>query len=370
MDVFSFDHLSSTEFEEFCYDLLHSLGFVNVNWRKGTGYSSSPADRGRDIECQLLHIGPGGRQYFVKWFVECKHYKEGVPPDKLSGALAWAQSERPDKLLIIVSNFLSNPAKDYLRNIEINNKPAFKIECWEKKDLETMTSTKAKLLMKYRISGDFPFLAIMHPVHLKYIKEVPMNTINYLFECIERLDTEKRDGLFSVAYDFIIRPRYREPITRNETMRDLLIDEMSYPAFKKKCYKIIASGEISQYVLTHFIVSSVLNFAFAIGDTTNTDKAASAFLPMMKFHQYQMEIGRGDKEEHLRIVESYQRQIDETPQRIQRNYEHYVYLCEQFIDRLFAEPYLSNEELKQTLKTEEDAEEYEFAKEWFRNHLS
>lgn len=36
MNQFSLDHLDSTEFEEFCFDLLGSLGFTNLDWRKGT----------------------------------------------------------------------------------------------------------------------------------------------------------------------------------------------------------------------------------------------------------------------------------------------------------------------------------------------
>jgi len=39
--MFSLDELTPTTFEEFCYDLLTALGFVNVNWRKGTGLNSS-----------------------------------------------------------------------------------------------------------------------------------------------------------------------------------------------------------------------------------------------------------------------------------------------------------------------------------------
>jgi hypothetical protein len=37
MSDISFDRLSSTKFEEFCFDLLSASGFVNVDWRKGTG---------------------------------------------------------------------------------------------------------------------------------------------------------------------------------------------------------------------------------------------------------------------------------------------------------------------------------------------
>src|SRR5437016_2925642 len=111
MQSFSVDHLNETQFEEFCYDLLGEIGFTNRNWRKGTGLSSSPSDRGRDIECEKDMIDPVGNKYPEKWFVECKHYQRGVPPERLQGILAWANAERPNHVLIIASNFLSNPAK-------------------------------------------------------------------------------------------------------------------------------------------------------------------------------------------------------------------------------------------------------------------
>jgi HJR/Mrr/RecB family endonuclease len=48
----SFDNLDSTDFEEFCHDLLIEMGFVNVDWRKGTPKRASPSDRGRDLVAQ------------------------------------------------------------------------------------------------------------------------------------------------------------------------------------------------------------------------------------------------------------------------------------------------------------------------------
>jgi hypothetical protein len=51
------NRLSATEFEEFCHDLLEELGFVNLDWRKGTGKKTSPADSGRDIISDQQHHG-------------------------------------------------------------------------------------------------------------------------------------------------------------------------------------------------------------------------------------------------------------------------------------------------------------------------
>jgi hypothetical protein len=49
----SFANLDDVDFEEFCFDLLIELGFVNVDWRKGAPKKASPSDRGRDLVAQL-----------------------------------------------------------------------------------------------------------------------------------------------------------------------------------------------------------------------------------------------------------------------------------------------------------------------------
>ncbi|MDN4734777.1 restriction endonuclease [Vibrio parahaemolyticus] len=92
---FTLNNLKDSEFEDFCYDLLQSMDFVNLSWRKGTGLSSSPSDQGRDIQGKLLRTDIDGSQHHEQWFIECKHYMKGVPPEKLQSALAWANSKDP-----------------------------------------------------------------------------------------------------------------------------------------------------------------------------------------------------------------------------------------------------------------------------------
>lgn len=149
MREFSLDHLTATEFEEYCYDLLSMLGIVKLDWRKGTGLSSSPSDRGRDIEGVRMLTDIDSEIYHETWFVECKHYKQGVPPDAIQGALSWATSKRPHTLLIIASNFLSNATKDYLADYKRENKPCFRMKYWEKPNLEGLSLSKPALLIKY-----------------------------------------------------------------------------------------------------------------------------------------------------------------------------------------------------------------------------
>jgi len=134
----SFANLDATDFEEFCFDLLVALGFINVDWRKGTDKKASPADRGRDLVAQLERTDVDGHIYHETWFVDCKHYQRGVPPDALQGLMTWAEAERPDAVLAITSGYLSNPAKDWLRQYQQNRRPPFRVRYWEKPQLKQM----------------------------------------------------------------------------------------------------------------------------------------------------------------------------------------------------------------------------------------
>jgi hypothetical protein len=147
----SFDELDETEFEEFCYDLLIELGFVNVDWRKGTPKKASPSDRGRDIVAHLERADVDGHKYFDTWFVDCKHYERGVPPEALQGLMTWAEAERPGTVLVIASGFLSNPAKDWLAAYGRNRHPPFRMRHWEKPILGRMLAKHPSLLSRHAI---------------------------------------------------------------------------------------------------------------------------------------------------------------------------------------------------------------------------
>lgn len=72
-----------------------------------------------------------------------------MPPTELQNLLAWAQAERPDIALFVVSNFLSNPAKAYLDSYRVNQRPAFKIKVWERPQLEKLAAPRAALLRRH-----------------------------------------------------------------------------------------------------------------------------------------------------------------------------------------------------------------------------
>jgi hypothetical protein len=121
MPRLTFTYINETQFEEFAFDLLHELKFVNIDWRKGTPKQSSPADKGRDIVAQQIVKDIDDATTLQTWFVDCKHFKRAVPPTELQNLLAWAEAERPDVALFVVSGYLSNPSKDYIETYKRNN---------------------------------------------------------------------------------------------------------------------------------------------------------------------------------------------------------------------------------------------------------
>jgi hypothetical protein len=147
----SFNRLSATDFEEFCHDLLEEIGFVNLDWRKGIGKKTSPSDSGRDIVAHLQRTDIDKTKRQEKWFVDCKHYKAGVPAKDLHNLLAWAEAERPDVALFILSNFLTNSAKDYLEAYKRNTRPPFEIKYWERPKLQSLTGGHRDLLLMHGV---------------------------------------------------------------------------------------------------------------------------------------------------------------------------------------------------------------------------
>ncbi|RPJ71071.1 MAG: hypothetical protein EHM20_14920 [Alphaproteobacteria bacterium] len=334
--AFTLNNLSGTDFECFCFDLLKILDFVNLGWRKGTGLSTSPSDQGRDIQGQLLKKDIDGSEHHETWFVECKNYIKGVPPDKIQGALAWANAERPDVLLIVVSNFLSNPTKHFLDEYKKENKPPYRIKVWELKELEKLTTGKNDLRRKYNLATEITFLSILNNYHLVYSMKPQFNTIEYFIELMDSLDPEKRDEAFSMPYFDLICPRYRTPISGEETLSELQMDTVDYAVFRKKCLGM--SLEDSPFFV-HKLVSSCLAWLFDMADKT-------ALLDIQNTQRWLIEhieadmVGEKDDNRRamlLKMLDLPQKTLKELPERLERNYNLYNYICNELVRKLLAE---------------------------------
>lgn len=337
MNNFSLDHLNEVEFENFCYELLAEMGFINLSWRKGTGLESSPADSGRDIECSLEKTDIDGTKYFEKWFVECKHHRKGISPKEILGILSWAQAENPDMVLIIASNFFSNNSKDYLEKYKKENKPKFKIRIWEKPDLEKLCLSKTRLLNKYKIPSDFSFLSILHPAHIFYLKEPPLNSLDYFLNLLDQLNPIKRDEALGWVYHFIIRPKFKKPVTWKETMKELVIDDVSYESFRKKCIEIHEADIIGEGLFVSCITTFILSWLIKQGDVTSIDDAIQSSESSLANFKKEL-IKRPDDREHLeKLIRSTEDRIKNIPNNMKQTYEIYNYFCTNVVAPLLVE---------------------------------
>jgi hypothetical protein len=332
----AFGHLSPAEFEEFTYDLLSHLGFVNLNWRKGSGKPGASADQGRDIKADLHREDFDKTQHFEKHFVQCKHYTEGVPPNKLEDALAWASAERPSVLLFVVSNFLSNSTKNWLEAYERNNRPAFRIKVWERKDLEGLLASKPALKKKYGLGLVDPNVGL-HPAHLRYVRQPYLNRIEQMLAILDSIEPKRRDAIFSVSYHAIVNPKFNQPVTGKEKFKDLLVDRVDYPAFRTKCV------ELAKHVGEHFLVRAVISDALAwtahLANPLDVERRVTVHQDLIR--QFEGDLLKAtnpeEKSEIQHLLEITKDQARTVWDRQKESEAHYKFICESILPRLHLE---------------------------------
>lgn len=335
----NFNHLSDGEFEEFSFDLLASLGLINLSWRRGSGKRGATADQGRDITGQSLERDIDGHARLETWFIQCKRYEAGVPPDKLDGAIAWATAERPDVLLIIASNFLSNPAKTWIDDYQRNNRPPFRIKVWERKDLERFVLSRLQLAQKYRLNTGLPLIETLHPAHILYAVQPCMNSLEYFFEQVERWDASDRDDILSFGYLNLINPRYREGQTGNETMGELRIDAMDYSSFKSKCFTLAHRFRIADEFLVQAIIIQALGWCCSFADHSETQAAVKRNERMIAHASQMLEQERDTTRQAAfkKMIEFSRRLLDSADERRQTAERRYRMLCESLLPALYLE---------------------------------
>jgi len=333
--TFSLDHLSDVEFEEFCYDLLLRLGAKGVSWRKGTGYDSSPSDQGRDIECCFTNEEPDGGQRQERWFVECKHYKEGVPPTKITGALAWAAAERPDVLLLIASNAFSNQCKTHLQQFRETNRPQFRVKTWELKDLENFTAAKPDLLRKYGMADDYPFLPLLHPAHICFMKELRRNTLKAFFATLEKAGPHRFREAWDLVSLLVIKPQVRLPADPNETDADLIMKPTGYVEFRQKSFELART--VDETFLVRAIVNEALWAAFNAGDKTQLERVLNNYHSFIKRLEEESQTNPARAQANSQTIAELKSHIAQLPERVQQGYERYCAFCDEVVVPLLRE---------------------------------
>lgn len=336
MEKIDFDKLTETQFEELCFDLLNELNYVNLSWRKGTGLSSSPSDGGRDIECEFLRIHSNGETQLEKWFVECKHYKNGVPPEKLQSAISWANLKKPDHFLIIVSNFLSNPCKNYIE--ELKEQQNYKIHIWENPDLRRLLVGKTRILKKYGLVDELSNIMYMHSAHLKYVQMPRLNKLKSLFDIFDMLDSEKRDEILQHVYFHVINPEFENPKSEIQTIGELMKGKLSYYIFQEKCFTL--KNKVSEMFLVSSIITYTLQYLFCMCDYSRKDEIVFTNKAMiMRFREDASNKEGIEKKELIELIESLERKNKNIDADFNNNYKLYEFFCNEVVNKMLADKF-------------------------------
>jgi len=136
---------------------------------------------------------------------------------------------------------------------------SFESSVWERKDLERFVSSKPALARRYRLDIGIS-LHTVHTAHLLYVLRPCFNSLGHFFQVLDKLDPVARDHLFGWAYVHVINPRFRNPKTGKETMGELRIDAVDYPAFRAKSYELWRSRSMSDDAhLRRYVACTVPN---------------------------------------------------------------------------------------------------------------
>lgn len=178
----NFSKITPKAFENLCYDLLVNYNFQNIIWRDGGG------DNGRDIEAVSDYSNPFSTVQ-QKWFFECKHYSNGVPPTDLHSKIAWADAEQPDFLVFFISSYITVAARTWLEKIASQKK--YRIILVEGEELKQRIIKYSDLVERYFASDAYEKL--FRDIKDYKIKFNLKPSYEVLKELIENLDLAKLD---------------------------------------------------------------------------------------------------------------------------------------------------------------------------------
>jgi hypothetical protein len=151
-------------------------------------------------------------------------------------------------------------------------------------------------------------------------------------------------------------------------MSDLMVDEVSYEAFKKKCLGVETGSGLGDVFLVSAIITLTLQALLGMGDTTVADEKLNDFKSQLEWLRVLQRTHRGESEEYRdslnfvitsmrkkepdlqesdlngffdRMSHFMQENIESYPERVKENYELYLYFCDHVVKQLLIEDAIS-----------------------------
>lgn len=192
------------------------------------------------------------------------------------------------------------------------------------------------------------------------MRGMSFNTLDYLFNVLDKLDSKKRDSIFGWTYDLIVRPRatYKKYKVAGVEfdLRDEVFDEVSYESFKKKCYGIAKFNVIEESLFVYAIIDWTLRVILGVSDTSSVNERITLMRETIEYNnriladrpedremrEFMKENGIDvlDRAFFERSTQMCQEGIQKLEKDVKENYELYVYFCENVLTSLMEEKFL------------------------------
>lgn len=183
------------------------------------------------------------------------------------------------------------------------------------------------------LESRYPFLSIIHPAHIDYIRHSSFNTLNYFFEVLNSLVTEKRAEILRYFF-FYSTPKFGY----DEQKKSLSVPEVnveSFKAFIDRCRQ--AATFTSEPVLITGMVTMILTDIFRVGDTTSVEQTKDRLMRMAEIAMKDPQAFR-DETAANDAMDWMVNKMEHVPEQIQEGYKLYVYFCENVLQKLLDQP--------------------------------
>lgn len=199
--------------------------------------------------------------------------------------------------------------------------------------------------------SQFHSFSVMHPAHLEYMSRTPVSSLEYLFQVLDELDPAKRDPILEAIYMIIIAPRVGEAVTGKEMLRELLLDEVSYDIFRRKCLLIsqVLDGRFMAFSLVTFTLQQLFN----TGNITSISKRVENLnaqienlkqllaykqqvkaLPADISPEFEAQVQNLSEKELVEGIELLEDRVKNGPEAVKETYALYTYFCENVVEKL------------------------------------
>lgn len=194
---------------------------------------------------------------------------------------------------------------------------------------------RPRLLEKFGLAPEFPYISILHPAHKQFLRRPPINTVEYLLEIADQLDHEVRDAWLGDSYLHIINPGYVEPTSGEQVMGELLRTPVTYHEFKKALRR--NRNYVSEVFLVHGVISKVLSGLLNRGDVTGLQEFEDFHRSAIEFFEGKLKSEPEQSKSLESCIRMSKHKLETIEADLKRGYEVYAEFCERFLVPLFDE---------------------------------